>query len=104
MVGRLTKPEILVSKVREIVRVNGNDDPLEQTRKFHSRDLEIVRSREGELRASYGGVVCLTAPTPGDTSRRIHIYCSNDEFFNLIEDLHREMTENPRSEEPAGVL
>jgi hypothetical protein len=97
MVSLLTRPEILVSKVREIVRVNGNDSPLDETRKFYSRDLEIVRSREGALRASYGGVVCLTAPMPGDTSRGIHIYSSNDDFFNLIEELHREVSEDPRN-------
>ena len=104
MVSLPTRPEILVSKMREIVRINGNDDPMDETRKFHSRDLEIVRFSKGELRASYGGVVCLTAPTPGDTSRRIHIYCSNDDFFNLIEDLHRKVIEDPRSLGPAAGL
>jgi hypothetical protein len=98
MVSPLTRPEILVSKIREIVRINGNDSPQDEARKFYGRDLEIVRSREGELRASYRGVICLTAPMPGDTSEKIHVYSSHDEFFDLIEELHREINENPRKQ------
>jgi hypothetical protein len=101
MVSALTRPEILVSKIREIVRINGNDSPQDETRKFHCKDLEIVRSREGELRASFRGVICLTAPMPGDTSERIHVYSSHDEFFDLIEKLHQEVNENPRNYAPA---
>ena len=101
MVSVLTRPEILVSKIREIVRIGGNDSAQDDSRKFHCSDLEIVRSREGELRASFRGVICLTAPMPGDTSERIHVYCSHDEFFDLIEKLHREVNENPRSQAPA---
>ncbi|MBZ5554204.1 MAG: hypothetical protein LAO21_15920 [Acidobacteriia bacterium] len=90
-----------MSKIREIVRIGGNDSAQDESRKFHCSDLEIVRSREGELRASFRGVICLTAPMPGDTSERIHVYCSHDEFFDLIEKLHREVNENPRSQAPA---
>lgn len=103
MLSPLTRPETLASKIREIVRINGSDSPQDETRKFHYKDLEIVRSRQGELRASYRGVICLTAPMPGDTSERIHVYCSQDEFLDLIEELHREVDKNLQNKGfPAG--
>jgi|GEM_PF-4901429 len=95
MVTPLTRPEILVSKIREIVGAVGSDNLQDETRKFCYGDLKIIRSREGGLRASYGGLICLTAPVPGDTSDQIHIYCSNNKFFDLVEDLHQKVNGIP---------